>query len=140
MGFSKTFLQRKGLEMEKKPTELKSLKKGGFVLVDDVPCTVTGLDISRPGKHGAAKARLSAVGIFDNIKRITVKPADTRIDVPMIEKRSMQVVSKSSDTIQLMDTEDYAMKEVKAPEFDVAEGDELIVWRWGEGILIKGKK
>lgn len=126
--------------MEKRPTELKSLKKGGFVLVDDAPCAVVSLDISRPGKHGAAKARLGAVGIFDNVKRIIVKPADTRIDVPVIEKRGMQVVSKSGDNIQLMDTEDYAMKEVKAPDFEVAEGDELLVWRWGEAILIKGKK
>ncbi|MBI2584252.1 MAG: translation initiation factor IF-5A, partial [Candidatus Aenigmarchaeota archaeon] len=43
--------------MEKKPTEIKSLKKGGYVIIDDVPCTVASLDISRPGKHGAAKAR-----------------------------------------------------------------------------------
>lgn len=126
--------------MEKKPTEIKSLKKGGYVIIDDVPCTVASLDISRPGKHGAAKARMAAVGIFDGIKRIIVKPADTRIDVPVIEKRSAQVISKGEGTIQIMDTVDYTMKEVKAPDFEVSEGDELLIWRFGENILIKGKK
>ena len=59
--------------MEKKPVEVKSLKEGGFVIIDDIPCKVTDISISKPGKHGSAKAKLTAVGLFETAKKIIVK-------------------------------------------------------------------
>ena len=54
-----------------KPTDLGSLKIGSYILlpVSDQPtgdpCRITEYDTSKPGKHGAAKARIVGVGIFD---------------------------------------------------------------------------
>src|SRR3989344_1573390 len=98
--------------MDKKQTEIKNLKPGNFVLIDDVPMKVDKLQTSKAGKHGAAKARLFASGLFDNIKKIIVKPGDSRMDVPIIEKRSCQVVAALVDSAQLMDLEDYSMSEL----------------------------
>jgi len=128
--------------MEKRETEIKSLKKGSFVLVDDVPCRVDSVQISKPGKHGGAKARLTAVGIFDEQKRVIVKPADTKIDVPMIEKRDSQVISITGDNAQLMNLQDYSMSEVRIPEElkPLKEGEEVIVWRYGNYVMIKSRK
>ena len=129
--------------MEKRITEIKNLKIGGFVLVDEVPCKVVSLQTSKPGKHGGAKARLTAVGIFDNQKKTIVKPADTKIDVPIIEKRSAQIIAIVGDNVQLMDMEDYSMREVPIPdEFkgQLVEGEEVLVWKFGDYFLIKGKK
>jgi len=129
--------------MEKKPTSIKSLKSGSFVIIDDVPCKVDGIQISKPGKHGGAKARLTATGLFDNQKRVIVKPADTSINMPIIEKKAMQVVSFIGDNVQLMDLEDYSMHEIPLPdEFkgQVTEGEEVIVWVYGPHMLIKSKK
>jgi translation initiation factor 5A len=128
--------------MEKRETEIKNLKKGSFVLVDDAPCRVDSVQISKPGKHGGAKARLTAVGIFDNQKRVIVKPADTKVDVPMIEKRDSQVISITGDNAQLMDLQDYSMSEVRIPEElkPLKEGEEVIVWRYGNYVMIKSRK
>jgi translation initiation factor 5A len=129
-------------DMEKRPVEIKSLKEGGFVIIDDAPCTVTDIAISKSGKHGAAKARVTAVGMFDGIKRVVVKPGDARIDVPIIEKRAAQVISKPApDRLQLMDLQDYSTFEAAAPEgIEVKEGDEVLVWRFGPHVMVKGKK
>jgi len=127
--------------MEKRQTEVKNLRPNGFVLLDDEPCIVEDVSISKPGKHGGAKARLSSMGVFDGKRRIIVKPADARVDVPVIEKRNMQVVAISGNNVQVMDLEDYGMAELPLPEgIAVNEGDELLVWRWGNKMLIKGKK
>lgn len=129
-------------DIEKKPVEIKTLKPGGFVLIDDVPCTVTDISVSKAGKHGAAKARLTAVGMFDTSKRVIVKPGDSKIDVPIIEKRAAQVISKPApDRVQLMDMQDYSTYEVAAPaDTEINEGDEVTVWRFGSYMMIKGKK
>jgi len=130
------------VDIEKKPVEIKSLKSGGFVIFDNAPCTVVDVALSKSGKHGASKARVTAVGMFDNIKRIVVKPGDSRVDVPIIEKRSAQILSKPApDRVQVMDLQDYSTYEVAAPaDMEIKEGDEVTVWRFGPHLMIKGKK
>ena len=128
--------------MEKRVTEIKNLKKGSFVLVDGVPCRVDSVQLSKPGKHGGAKARLMAVGVFDGQKRTIVKPADTKIDVPVIEKKNAQVIAIIGDNAQLMDLADYSMSEVPIPEElkPLKEGEEVITWRYGNYVIIKSRK
>ncbi len=55
--------------MSKKVVEVKTLKVGKYVVLDGEASKITSLSTSSPGKHGAAKARLEAVGIFDNQKK-----------------------------------------------------------------------
>lgn len=128
---------------EKKVTEIKSLKVGGFVLIDDVPCAVEKIQKSKAGKHGAAKARLFARGIFDGAKKIIVKPGNSRMDVPIIEKKNMQVIAFVGDNATLMDLEDYSQLELPIPDElkgALTEGDEVLVWRYGRYAMVKGKK
>jgi len=129
--------------LEKRQTEIKNLKPGGFVIIDEVACKVEDVQISKSGKHGAAKARLTATGIFDNQKRVIVKPGDSTVDVPLIEKKAMQVIAIIGDNVQLMDLEDYSTRQVSIPEEfkgQFIEGEEVLVWRFGANLLIKGKK
>jgi len=95
---------------------IKSLKKGQFVLIDNVPCRVDKVSISVAGKHGAAKARLEAIGIFDGKRRSVVKPADEEVEVPIIEKKTAQVLAVVGDRVQLMDLSTYETFEVDIPE------------------------
>jgi translation initiation factor 5A len=80
--------------------------------------------------------------MYDNIKRIVVKPGDARVDVPIIEKRSAQVISKPApDRVQVMDLQDYSNYELAVPaDMEIKEGDEVLVWRFGPHMMIKGKK
>ncbi|KZX17343.1 translation initiation factor IF-5A [Methanobrevibacter filiformis] len=102
--------------MSKKVVEVKTLKVGKYVILDGEASKVTSLSTSSPGKHGAAKARLEAVGIFDNQKRSIVKPVDTKIDIPIIDKRVGQVLALMGSEVQLMDMESYETFELPIPD------------------------
>jgi len=117
------------------------LKPGGFVILDDIPCKVESVDISRPGKHGASKARLTATGLFETVKKIIVKPADSKVDVPIIEKKDAQVISITEENLQIMDLSDYSLMDVKKPEdIELKEGDEILIWKFGAYCMVKQKK
>ena len=59
---------------------------------------------------------MEAVGIFDNQKRSLVKPVDSKIDIPIIDKRAAQVLAIMGSDVQLMDMEDYDTFEVPIPD------------------------
>ena len=96
-----------------KPTELGSLKIGSYILlpVSDQPtgepCRITEYDTSKPGKHGSAKARIVAVGIYDGQKRPHVGPVSMQVHVPLIDKRTGQIISIVGSKIQVMDSETF---------------------------------
>ncbi|MTK64610.1 MAG: translation initiation factor IF-5A [Methanobacterium sp.] len=102
--------------MSKKVVEVKTLKVGKYVIINDEASKITSISTSSPGKHGAAKARVEAVGIFDNQKRTFVKPVDAKCDVPMIDKRLGQVLALMGNYVQLMDIETYETFEIEIPE------------------------
>ena len=89
--------------------EVRELKEGRYMIIDDEPCRILSIQMSKPGKHGEAKARIDAVGIFDERKRSVVFPVTHKVQVPIIGKRSAQVVSLSGAEAQLMDLESYEM-------------------------------
>ncbi len=101
--------------MSKKVVEVKTLKVGKYVILDGEASKITSIQTSSPGKHGAAKARVEAVGVFDNQKRSLVKPVDAKIDIPIIDKRAAQVLAIMGSDVQLMDMEDYSTFEVPMP-------------------------
>jgi len=66
----------------KEQVETRELKEGRYVIIDDEPCVIKSIAKSKPGKHGAAKARVDAIGIFDGQKRSTVQPVTAKVYVP----------------------------------------------------------
>jgi len=117
-----------------KPVELGSIKVGSYVMVEGEPCRIVDYAKSKPGKHGSAKARVVAIGVFDGVKRTFVKPVDSNVDVPLIEKRSGQVLAKLPSTVQLMDLETYEVFESPFPEDEdlksrLSSGVEVEYWR-----------
>ncbi|WOF16194.1 translation initiation factor IF-5A [Methanoplanus sp. FWC-SCC4] len=103
----------------KEQTEIGKLKEGRYVVVDDEPCKILGIATSKPGKHGAAKSRIDVMGIFDGVKRSIVQPVTAKTYVPIVERRSAQVISIAGTTVQFMDVKDFEMFELELPE-DVA--------------------
>ena len=97
-----------------KPASVGSLRVGQNIIIDGEPCKIVALEKSKPGKHGSAKARLVAMGIFDNQKRSMISPVDARVEVPMTDKRSGQVIS-IGDAMSIMDSENYEMLELPLP-------------------------
>ena len=117
-----------------KPSEVGAVKVGSYVLVDNEPCRIVDYTKSKPGKHGSAKARVVAIGVFDGVKRSFVKPVDAQVEVPIIEKRAGQVISLSPTSVQVMDLETYEMLESPLPEEEelkskLTSGVEVEYWR-----------
>ncbi len=92
------------------------LKEGKYVIMDDEPCTIMSITTSKPGKHGAAKARLEGIGVFDSQKRTAVQPVTAKIYVPIIERRAGQVLALMGAAAQIMDLEDFSTIEIPIPD------------------------
>ena len=54
--------------------------------------------------------------VFDRQKRSVVHPVKHKIHVPMIDKRSAQILALMGDNVQLMDMETYETFEMPIPE------------------------
>jgi len=118
-------------EGDKKFTNVGSLKVGNYVIVDGIACIVKSVQTSRPGKHGHAKCRVEAIGMIDDQKKIFVAPGHDKIDVPIIVKKSAQVLSINKDMANVMDTESYETFDLKIPEDlkdKVSEGVQVVYW------------
>ncbi|MDI3474120.1 MAG: translation initiation factor [Candidatus Woesearchaeota archaeon] len=102
--------------VETKPMPISSIKKGGFVVLDGQPCRVVDIQISRPGKHGHAKVRMTGVGLLDEKKRVIVMPGHDNIEVPIIEKKNAQVLSVLGNTANVMDLDSYETFDLEIPE------------------------
>src|SRR6266511_3741038 len=86
--------------------EMRELKVGRYVVIDEEPCKIISVQMSKPGKHGEAKARLEAVGLFDGQKRSVVHPVTHKVRVPMIDKRKAQVLA-TYETFELPVTDEF---------------------------------
>ena len=129
-------------EAEKKFSNAGSLKEGSYVLIDGFPSQVKSVEKSKPGKHGAAKVRVTATGIFDTQKRNLMKPTDANVEIPIIEKRSGQVVAVMGELLQIMDMEDYVTFDIPKPKDiqGLQGGAEVEYQRYGGMIKIVRKK
>ncbi len=124
-----------------KQVEASSVRKGSYVIIDDEPCEVRGVSKSSPGKHGSAKAKIKARGIFDDKDRHITKPGDAMMMSPDISKKVGQIVSKDGDIAQVMDMDTYQTEEMQLPEdIDVSEGEEIDFWEIDDRKLVKGVK
>ncbi|MBO8181579.1 MAG: translation initiation factor IF-5A [Archaeoglobus sp.] len=111
----------------KTQAEVRQLKEGGYVVIDDEPCEIVSMSVSKPGKHGAAKARIDAIGIFDKQKRSIVQPVTAKIYIPIVERKRAQVISVVNQVAQLMDLETYETFELTVPEgMDLEAGKEIV--------------
>ncbi len=113
---------------------MSDVKPGRYILIDGVAVKVVEVDTSKPGKHGAAKMRVTAVGVFDGNKRTLLKPSTADIEIPIIIKKKAQVVSIAGNTVQLMNLETYETYEVPIPEemrSSIKPGAEVEVIEYG---------
>lgn len=116
---------------ETKPVSVGSLQKGNYVVIDGVACRVTDTQTSRPGKHGHAKVRMTAVGLLDDKKRVIVMPGHDNIDTPIVQKRTAQVLSIQGNMANIMDSETYETFDLEIPEelkAECVEGANVMYW------------
>ncbi|MFB6292359.1 MAG: translation initiation factor IF-5A [Candidatus Nanohaloarchaea archaeon] len=119
--------------------EASKLKSGSYVMIDGEPCEVRSVSKSSPGKHGSAKCKIKARGVFDEKDRHITKPGDSMMLSPDIEKKVGQVVSQDGNIAQVMEMDTYETEEMELPEdLDASEGDEIKFWQIEDRKLVKG--
>jgi translation initiation factor 5A len=112
--------------MAKQQQEVRDLQEGSYVMIDDAACKIDSYSTAKPGKHGSAKARVEARGVFDGKKRSLSQPVDAKIWVPIIERKQGQVVSVDGNDMQIMDLETYETMTMRIPEDESVSPDDNI--------------
>jgi len=128
---------------ETKLSSVGSLQKGSYVIVDGAPCKVVSTATSRPGKHGHAKVNMMAVGLIDGKKRNLVMPGHDNVEVPIIEKKTAQVLSITGNQANVMDGVSYETFDLEIPEEmkdDVKEGTNVLYWEIMDSKIMKQVK
>ncbi len=115
------------------------------MIIDGEPCKIVEYEKSKPGKHGAAKARIVAISVTTNTKKNLIGAVDARAEVPMIEKKTGQVLAFVGNNVQVMDMESYETFETPAPEDEeikskLAPGVEVEYWQMlGQNKIMRTK-
>jgi translation initiation factor 5A len=120
--------------MAKEQTEVRDLQEGNYVMIEDTPCKINAYSTAKPGKHGSAKARIEAEGVFDGKKRSLSQPVDQKIWIPIINRKQGQIVSLESETVaQIMDLETYETVTMEVPADIELSADDNIEYLEFEG-------
>lgn len=122
--------------------QVGQLKTGNYVLIDGEACQIKDFEKSKPGKHGAAKARITGIGIFSGQKRTLMKPTNGDTEVPIIKRGNAQIVAVMGDSIQIMDQTNYNTFDLEKPKDipGLVSGAECEYIKYGGQIKIVRKK
>ncbi|MBS3136436.1 translation initiation factor IF-5A [Candidatus Woesearchaeota archaeon] len=116
---------------ETRSASIGSMKKGSYIVLEGVASRVVDIQVSKPGKHGHAKIRLTGVGLIDNKKRVIVAPGHDNVETPIVEKKNAQVLSISGEVANIMDSENFETFDLPIPEElkgQVKEGSQVMYW------------
>lgn len=111
-----------------------TLKVNKYLLLDGEPFRIISLDHSKSGKHGHAKIRIMAQSVMDESKKKSaVFPANTKIDVPIIEKKTGMISAIMGNSLSVMDMADYNTFELDMPTDEelkskIQEGVQIEYW------------
>ncbi len=127
--------------MGNKIIDATAIKTGITIIIESDPCIVRSVDISKTGKHGHAKVRMEAIGIFDDKKRVLVVPGHERFEVPMINKLKGQVLNVIGKNANIMDLESFETIDVPIAEGmeEIKEKDNVEYWDVNGRKIIKKK-
>jgi len=87
--------------------EIRTLKVGRYVAIENDAYKILSISKSKPGKHGSAKARLELEDIFSGQKRSHVGTVTDNIQVPVIEKGSAVITFVQGNEVNAMDNKTY---------------------------------
>lgn len=108
-----------------------NIKPGNYILIDNVACVVKDIQKSKTGKHGSSKCRIEAVGLIKNEKKVALYSGSDNVQVPIVEKKTAQVLSIQGATASVMDMTTYETFDLNITEemkSEVKEGASISYW------------
>jgi translation initiation factor 5A len=79
------------------PVQAGNLKKGDFVCINGFPCKVVDISTSKTGKHGHAKANITALDVFTGKKYEEVAPTSHNLPQPVVKTINYMLVDVQPD-------------------------------------------
>ena len=70
------------------PIRAGEVKKGMVVMLKGHPCKVIDISVSKPGKHGHAKGKITGTDIFTALKYIDISPMAHNMTKPIVKVRT----------------------------------------------------
>ena len=74
------------------PTPAGDLKKGDHLCIKGFPCRIVDIATSKTGKHGHAKANITALDVFTGKKYEEVAPTSHSLPCPFVVKTEYQLL------------------------------------------------
>ena len=119
------------------PASAGSLKKGDFVCIKGHPCKIIELTTSKTGKHGHAKANITAVDIFTSKKYEEVSPSSHSLPAPFVKSTNYQLLDIAHDGhVSLMDDEAETRDDIKLPENEELAGQIKDAYDAGKSLVV----
>ena len=119
---------RKGISMPGTTrVEIRTLKVGRYMAIDDDAYRILSISKSKPGKHGSAKARIELENLFTGQKRSHVGSVSDTVHVPLLEKGSATVTHIQGEEVHAMDAKTFELMVLPDEEsLNVAAGGEIM--------------
>ena len=96
-------------------TELKEagrMKPGSLIIMkEQFPCKVTAFSTAKPGKHGSAKAMITAKDIFTDKQYDETFGTGDMIPAPIVKKVELTAIAYDDDGVLQLMTPDGELKE-----------------------------
>ena len=119
------------------PLAAGSLKKGGHVCIKGWPCKIIELTTSKTGKHGHAKANITAVDIFTGKKYEEVCPTSHAMSVPNVTTINYQLLDIGHDGhVSLMDDEAETREDLKLPSDETLAKEITTAYESGRSLIL----
>ena len=98
------------------PIQAGALKKGDHMVIKGHPCRIIDISISKTGKHGHAKASITALDIFTRQKLEDMSPTTHNVEAPFIKTNSYSLVDVTSEgRLALMDDDNNMREDLNLP-------------------------
>ena len=78
------------------------MKKGDHLCIKGFPCRIVDISTSKTGKHGHAKANITAIDIFTGKKYEEVSPTSHALPSPNVSKLEYLLVDITSDRLSVL--------------------------------------
>jgi len=125
-----TFEQVESGSSQTTPVQAGQLKKGDHVVINGFPCKVIDISVSKTGKHGHAKASITALDIFTNKKLEDTAPTSHNLEQPVVTSTEYQLIdiekapgSSGKKTISLLNDDNVPREDLNLPDGEL--GDQI---------------
>jgi len=99
------------------PVQAGALKKGDYVVIKGHPCKVIDISVSKTGKHGHAKASITALDIFTKQKLEEQAPTSHNLPAPFVKTANYTLMDIGKDKrLSLMDDENNTREDLNLPD------------------------